>query len=106
MGTSRIATNSCHQFGLILSLSLSLPVGFELAFSTAYLFQGCYPNIVAIDDVAFLHPVAVGSILSLNALVAYTEVWQFFLLFLSFSLSFFLSFFLLSFSFSARPTKL
>eukprot|EP00026_Physarum_polycephalum_P007457 Phypoly_transcript_07517.p1 GENE.Phypoly_transcript_07517~~Phypoly_transcript_07517.p1 ORF type:complete len:488 (+),score=74.44 Phypoly_transcript_07517:52-1515(+) len=47
--------------------------GFELAFSTAYLFGKSLPFFFAMDDVTFYKPVEIGDILSLEATVTYTE---------------------------------
>lgn len=47
--------------------------GFELAFSTAYLFGKSLPFFFAMDDVTFYKPVEIGDILSLEATVTYTS---------------------------------
>jgi len=47
-------------------------MGFELAFSTAFIFAKTQPYFVSLDDVAFHKPVEIGSILSLKSHVIYT----------------------------------
>ena len=47
--------------------------GFELAFSTSYLFAKSQPSFVALDDITFYKPVEIGDILKLKSTVTYTE---------------------------------
>eukprot|EP01125_Pyxidicula_operculata_P020529 TRINITY_DN7606_c0_g1_i1.p1 TRINITY_DN7606_c0_g1~~TRINITY_DN7606_c0_g1_i1.p1 ORF type:complete len:416 (+),score=60.94 TRINITY_DN7606_c0_g1_i1:570-1817(+) len=47
--------------------------GFELAFSTAYVFAGAKPYFQALADISFVKPVSIGSILSLKAQVVYVD---------------------------------
>jgi len=47
--------------------------GFELAFSTAFLFSKNFPSFEAMDDTAFHKPVEIGSILTFRAKVVYTK---------------------------------
>ncbi|PRP81190.1 hypothetical protein PROFUN_02024 [Planoprotostelium fungivorum] len=47
--------------------------GFELAFSTAYLFCKTRPSFEAMDDTTFHRPVEIGSILCLKAQVVYSK---------------------------------
>lgn len=47
--------------------------GFELAYAACNLFFGDKPQLVAIDEVHFLHPVAIGSIVRMDAIVCYKE---------------------------------
>ncbi len=48
-------------------------LAFELSFSTAYLFERKQPVFVCMDDITFLKPVEIGSMLSLDATVVYTQ---------------------------------
>jgi len=47
-------------------------MGFELAFSTAFIFAKTQPYFVSLDDVAFHKPVEIGDILSLKAHAIYS----------------------------------
>eukprot|EP01119_Soliformovum_irregulare_P008170 TRINITY_DN2113_c0_g1_i3.p1 TRINITY_DN2113_c0_g1~~TRINITY_DN2113_c0_g1_i3.p1 ORF type:complete len:232 (+),score=84.77 TRINITY_DN2113_c0_g1_i3:605-1300(+) len=47
--------------------------GFELAFSTAFLFARSQPAFVALEDVTFFKPVEIGDILRLNSRVVFTQ---------------------------------
>lgn len=49
-------------------------LGFELSFSTAYIFSKSQPFFVALDDITFLKPVEIGDILKLKSTVVYTKV--------------------------------
>lgn len=46
---------------------------FELAFATAFSYTGQVPTFVALDDVAFIAPVPIGSLLQLRASVEYAR---------------------------------
>jgi acyl-coenzyme A thioesterase 9 len=49
-------------------------LGFELSFSTSYIFSKSQPFFVALDDITFLKPVEIGDILKLKSTVVYTKV--------------------------------
>lgn len=78
MCTTRLRTiRVCHPqernlhdlvFGGIL-----MREAFELAYATATLYCRGRPIFRAIDELAFVHPVPIGSILELMAVIAYTE---------------------------------
>jgi len=47
--------------------------GFELAYTTAYLFCRSHVRFFAMDDVTFYKPVEIGDILTLDACITYTS---------------------------------
>lgn len=47
--------------------------GFEIAFSTAFLYAKEQPHFVALDDITFLQPVEIGSLLLLSSTIVYTQ---------------------------------
>jgi acyl-coenzyme A thioesterase 9 len=47
--------------------------GFELAYTTANLFFGSKPQLTCIDEVHFVHPIGIGSICSMDAVVCFKE---------------------------------
>ena len=49
------------------------PRRYELAWITAHAFTGQTPRFVALDDIQFLQPVSVGSIVHLSSVVEYAQ---------------------------------
>jgi acyl-coenzyme A thioesterase 9 len=45
----------------------------ELAWNTAYLYSQCYPLFLGVDHMSFYKPVEIGSIVSFNGVVIYTN---------------------------------
>eukprot|EP01098_Paradermamoeba_levis_P008181 TRINITY_DN3389_c0_g1_i2.p1 TRINITY_DN3389_c0_g1~~TRINITY_DN3389_c0_g1_i2.p1 ORF type:complete len:454 (+),score=99.25 TRINITY_DN3389_c0_g1_i2:130-1491(+) len=50
-----------------------LRTGFELAWATAFVFSQSRPFFLCMDDVSFVRPVEIGSILSLNSVITYVS---------------------------------
>jgi acyl-coenzyme A thioesterase 9 len=47
---------------------------FDLAYATAYVFAGCRPRFMEVDEVAFTIPVSVGDLTNFQAQVIYADV--------------------------------
>ena len=63
---------SDHIFGGFL-----MRRGFELAYTSAYLFGGDKPNFLEVDDISFDSPVDVGDLLVFKSRILYTMVQSF-----------------------------